>query len=95
MVVVTAAIPLLLATQWVRHWYWALALCVVGVASGLTVAVIKVPAMEVNVAAVVVKVVHVTVLMAAINVLVRRRTALMLAVVLMTLLKLRETVARS
>jgi len=59
----------------------------------------KVPAMEVNVAAVVVKVVHVTVLMAAavmvINVLVRRRTALMLAVVLMTLLKLRETVARS
>jgi len=30
-----------------------------------------------------------------INVLVRRRTALMEAVVLMTLLKLRETVARS
>jgi len=61
----------------------------------MVVTVIKVPAMEVNMAAEVAKVTDVTALMAtavmAMNVLVQGGTAFLTAVVLMTLLKLRET----
>ena len=72
-----------------------MALRLVGVVLRLVVTVIKVPAMKVNVAAVVAKSTEVTKLIAtavmAMNVLVPGGTAWMTAVVLMTLLKLRET----
>jgi len=72
-----------------------LALRLVGVVLRLVVTVIKVPVMKVNVAAVVAKSTEVTKLIAtavmAMNVLVPGGTAWMTAVVLMTLLKLRET----
>jgi len=72
-----------LATQRATHWWWALGvLQVVGVASRLILAVMKVPAMEMNTAAAAFMVM---------DVLVQEGTASMAGVLLMMLLKLRET----
>ena len=60
---VALALFMLRTTRQARHWWWALVLRLVGVISRLMVVGIKVPAMEVNVAAVVARVTEVTVLM--------------------------------
>ena len=53
MVIAAVMVVMRLATRRARYWWRASALRLVGVVSRLTVVVIKVPAMEVNVAAVV------------------------------------------